>query len=176
MRSKGTSRIVTRGLQRVNCSDQCVKKQSMLGRQAVLFVAMMVLALVPLQGQDAQTRRPVVGIALSGGGALGIAHIGVLRYLEEHRIPVDRIAGTSMGALLGGLYATGHNAADLERIIMEADWDDLLRAAPKFEDRSVAEKEEWNRITGQYAIQLAKGLPRCQSERCGIPADFWFLV
>jgi NTE family protein len=81
----------------------------------------------------------------------------VLRYLEEHRIPIDRIAGTSMGGLLGGLYATGHTATDLEKIISEANWADLLRATPKFEDRSVAEKQEWNRIAGQYAIQFGKG-------------------
>jgi NTE family protein len=62
-----------------------------------------------------------------------------------------------MGGLLGGLYATGHDAADLEEIIRNADWDDLLRATPKFEDRAVAEKQEWNRITGQYSLQLGKG-------------------
>jgi NTE family protein len=119
--------------------------------------AIIVLALLSAQAQMGQTRRPIIGIALSGGGALGLAHVGVLRYLEEHRIPVDRIAGTSMGGLAGGLYATAHNAADLERIINEANWDDLLRARPKFEDRSVAEKQEWNRISGPYSLQLGKG-------------------
>ena len=129
----------------------------MFKRRAALFVATIFLPLIFLRAQNAQTRRPVVGIALSGGGALGLAHVGVLRYLEEHRIPIDRIAGTSMGGLLGGLYATGHDAADLEKIIDELDWDDLLRATPKFEDRSVAEKQEWNRITGQYSLQFGKG-------------------
>src|SRR6185295_10595215 len=117
----------------------------MIKRQSALFAAIIFFSLATLQGQNQQTRRPVVGIALSGGGALGLAHIGVLQYLEEHRIPVDRIAGTSMGGLLGGLYATGHDAADLKRIVRDADWDDLLRATPKFEDRSIAEKQEWNR-------------------------------
>ena len=129
----------------------------MVKRQSALFAAIIIFSLSTLQAQDPQTRKPVVGIALSGGGALGLAHIGVLRYLEEHRIPVDRIAGTSMGGLLGGLYATGHDAADLERIIRDADWDDLLRATPKFEDRSVAQKQEWNRITGQYSLRLRGG-------------------
>ena len=88
---------------------------------------------------------------------MGLAQIGVLRYLEEHRVPIDLIAGTSMGGLLGGLYATGHSAADLERIVRNADWDDLLRSTPRFEDRSVSEKQEWNRITGVYSIPLRAG-------------------
>jgi NTE family protein len=125
-------------------------------RKAALFFSIF-LPLFSLHAQDVQSRRRVIGIALSGGGALGLAHIGVLRYLEEHRIPVDRIAGTSMGGLLGGLYATGHDAADLENIIREADWNDLLRTTPKFEDRSVAEKQEWNRVTGPYSLRFVKG-------------------
>jgi len=103
------------------------------------------------------SKRPTVGIALSGGGALGLSHIGVLRYLEEHRIPIDMIAGTSMGGILGGLYATGHDAATLEGIVERADWNDLLRTAPRFEDRPAAEKQEWNRITGPYSIPLRAG-------------------
>ena len=126
-------------------------------RQLALFLAIIAIAFSSLHAQDAQPSRRVVGIALSGGGALGLAHIGVLRYLEEHRIPIDRIAGTSMGGLIGGLYATGHNTVDLEKIVRDADWDDLLRTTPKFEDRPVVEKQDWNRITGQYSLQLGKG-------------------
>jgi len=131
---------------------------SRLKKQLAWCIAIILLPLIPLKAQDAQPRRRVVGIALSGGGALGLAHIGVLRYLEEHHIPVDRIAGTSMGGLIGGLYATGHDAKDLEKIVTEANWDDLLRTTAKFDDRSVAEKQDWNRITGQYTVQLGKGL------------------
>src|SRR6476661_8952368 len=119
--------------------------------------AIMVLALLSAQAQIAQTRRPVIGIALSGGGALGLAHIGVLRYMEEHHIPVDRIAGTSMGGLLGGLYATGHDSASIEKTVREAQWSELLRATPRFEDRSVVEKQEWNRVEGNYSVQLGRG-------------------
>lgn len=111
-----------------------------------------------LTAQQTPAKREVVGIALSGGGALGIAHVGVLRYLEEQRIPIDVIAGTSMGGLLGGLYATGHSVDDMERIVRTADWDDLLRSTPRFEDVSVSEKQEWNRITGVYSIPLRTGL------------------
>jgi NTE family protein len=64
--------------------------------------------------------RPAIGVALEGGGALGLAHIGVLQWLEEHQIPVDRISGTSMGSLVGALYATGVTPAQM-RVLAESD-------------------------------------------------------
>jgi NTE family protein len=108
--------------------------------------------------QNTETARPRIGLALGGGGALGFAHIGVLRFLEERRIPVHLIAGTSVGGLLGGLYATAHRSADLEEIVREANWDDLLRTNPKFEHRPVVEKQDWNRVTGPWAFQLGNKL------------------
>jgi NTE family protein len=73
-------------------------------------------------------------------------------------IPVDRIAGTSMGGLLAGLYATGRSSADLEKIARNAQWSDLLRFAPSYEDRPVAEKQEWNRVSGQWTFRFGKKL------------------
>jgi NTE family protein len=70
--------------------------------------------------------RPRIGLALSGGGARGAAHIGVLRVLEEHRIPIDYIAGTSMGAIVGGLYASGLSPDELETMITHIDWTDAF--------------------------------------------------
>ncbi len=70
--------------------------------------------------------RPKIGLCLSGGGARGAAHIGVIRVLEELNIPVDCIAGTSMGAIVGGLYAAGMPIEEIERIAQESDWDSLL--------------------------------------------------
>src|SRR6187402_120832 len=122
-------------------------------RNRALLFLIAVHLLIPSPPLGAQAQRPRIGLALSGGGALGLAHIGVLRYLEEHRIPIDRIAGTSMGGLIGGLYAIGHDIVDSEKIVRDADWDDLLRTTPKFEHRSVVEKQDWNRITGQYSLQ-----------------------
>src|SRR5215469_12840807 len=70
---------------------------------------------------------PKLGLALEGGGALGLAHIGVIQYLEQHRIPVSYIAGTSMGGLVGGVYATGRNAEEVrargkEHRLGRGDW------------------------------------------------------
>ena len=70
--------------------------------------------------------RPKVGLVLSGGGAKGAAHIGVLKYLEEAGIPIDYIAGTSMGAIVGGLYAIGYSADEMLEIISSVDWDRLI--------------------------------------------------
>ena len=71
-------------------------------------------------------QRPKVGVVLCGGGAKGAAHVGVLKVLEENGIPIDCIAGTSMGALVGGLYAIGYTASELDSLIMAQDWDYLL--------------------------------------------------
>jgi NTE family protein len=76
------------------------------------------------------TTRPKIGIAFSGGGAKGSAHIGVLKVLEEMHIPVDYAAGTSMGAIIGGLYASGLSPAELEDIMLEIDWADALIDRP----------------------------------------------
>ncbi len=79
---------------------------------------------------DQSTPRPRIGLVLSGGGARGAAHIGILKVLEELHVPVDAIAGTSMGAVVGALYATGLSAADVERLISSVDWQDAFRDGP----------------------------------------------
>src|SRR5258705_5918049 len=69
---------------------------------------------------------PKVGLVLEGGGALGLAHIGVIQWLEEHRIPVSYIAGTSMGGLVGGIYATGRHARGVRGVVGGIDWDGVI--------------------------------------------------
>src|SRR5277367_3609647 len=76
--------------------------------------------------QQLVTARPKIGIAFEGGGALGLAHIGVLKWFEEHRIPVDYIAGTSMGGLVGGLYATGMRPAEIKALMNSINWPETL--------------------------------------------------
>ena len=71
-------------------------------------------------------KRPVVALVLSGGGAKGSAHVGVIRRLEEFGIPVDMVLGTSMGGLIGGLYSAGYNADEMDEILKAADWSTLL--------------------------------------------------
>lgn len=100
-------------------------------------------------GQSQQTQpRKRIGLALSGGGALGLAHVGVLKYFEEHNIPVDAVAGTSMGGLIGGFFATGMNSRELEQVARTTDFEVIFRATPEYEDRPVAEKQDWHRGSG----------------------------
>ena len=85
------------------------------------FFVFLCFLLAPLALAQQSAARPVVGVSLEGGGALGLAHIGVLEWLEEHRIPVDRIDGTSMGALVGGLYASGRTPQQLRALAVGND-------------------------------------------------------
>jgi NTE family protein len=86
--------------------------------------------------------RPRLGLVLSGGGARGLAHVGVLKVLERERIPVDLIAGTSMGAIIGGLYASGMTAADLERELLPLAWDRVFASRVERQHLSQRRKEE----------------------------------
>ena len=78
------------------------------------------------QDSTSVSSRPKVGLVLSGGGAKGAAHIGVLKYIEEAGIPIDYIAGTSMGSIVGGMYALGYTSDEILSIISEVDWDRLI--------------------------------------------------
>ena len=86
------------------------------------------------------TAKPRIGLALSGGGARGLAHVGVLRVLEELRVPVDCITGTSMGAIVAGTYASGTPIAEMEKSVVSADWNDIFRDAPPRADMASRRK------------------------------------
>ncbi len=89
-----------------------------------------------------QSERPRIGLVLSGGGARGIAHLGVLKVLEELHIPIDAIAGTSMGALVGGLYASGMSPAKMETELSAIDWTGVISDAPTRQDISFRRTED----------------------------------
>ncbi|MBI4551127.1 MAG: patatin-like phospholipase family protein, partial [Candidatus Latescibacteria bacterium] len=84
--------------------------------------------------------RPRIGLALSGGGARGLAHIGVLKALVDAGIPIDDIAGSSMGAVIGGLYAAGYTPDDLQHLALTTAWDDLMRDRPSRTSLFVTQK------------------------------------
>ena len=81
-------------------------------------------------GEYSQLTQNGVALALSGGGARGLAHIGVLEVLQENNIPIKFIAGTSMGAVIGGLYCAGYSPTEIHKIALGIDWDALFSSAP----------------------------------------------
>ncbi|MBF8730825.1 MULTISPECIES: patatin-like phospholipase family protein [Pseudomonas] len=90
----------------------------------------------------AEVARPKVGLVLSGGAARGIAHIGVLKALEEQGVHIDAIAGTSMGAVIGGLYASGYSVEELEKLATTLDWQQALSDAPPRKDVPFRRKQD----------------------------------
>lgn len=100
-----------------------------------------------------QHARPRVGLVLSGGGAKGIAHVGVLKVIEELGIPVDYIGGTSMGSIVGGLYAIGYTSSQLEIYMKEADWENLLTDRVLRRNVSIYEKGERKRYWLQFPVK-----------------------
>ena len=105
-----------------------------------------------------QERRPKLGLVLEGGGALGLAHIGVITWMEEHRIPVSYVAGTSMGGLVGGIYATGRSPAEVKELIDGIDWDQVLSGVTPFRDLSFRRKQDAHDVPGQLEFGLRGGL------------------
>jgi NTE family protein len=88
----------------------------------------------------ARAPSPRIGLALSGGGARGLAHVGVLKALEEMRVPVHCVTGTSMGAIVGGTFASGRPPAEMEKLVLAADWDLIFRDTPPREELAVRRK------------------------------------
>ena len=87
-----------------------------------------------------QAQRPKVGLVLSGGGAKGMAHIGVIQILDSLEIPVDLVTGTSMGSIVGGLYSIGYTGDQIQREVLDVNWNDLMRDQPLREDRTLDDK------------------------------------
>ncbi|MFJ4371594.1 patatin-like phospholipase family protein [Pseudomonas japonica] len=102
----------------------------------------LLLAVVPLSLFAAEAARPKVGLVLSGGAARGLAHIGVLKALEEQGVKIDAIAGTSMGAVIGGLYASGYKVEELEKLARSIDWQQALSDAPPRKDIPFRRKQD----------------------------------
>jgi NTE family protein len=127
--------------------DAIVMLNWMFHRGMIFFISVTFLILpcaITQASEKSPNRRarPKIGLALSGGGARGVAHVGVLKVLEEHYIPVDYISGTSMGAIIGGLYASGLSAQEIESLIHQVDWDDAFIDKTQRQDRSFRRKRD----------------------------------
>lgn len=100
-----------------------------------------------------QKQRPKIGLVLSGGGARGFAHIGVLKVLEQNHIPVDYIGGASMGALIGALYSMGKTPEEIEQLVNNLNWEKYLVGSTSFENLSFRRKEDRRNIPSPITLQ-----------------------
>ena len=116
----------------------------------------LMLTMVSLIAQPVATERKKVAVVLCGGGAMGTIHIGALKVLEEAGIPIDMVTGTSMGSIIGGMYAVGYDAADIEAIINSMDWGDILRDRLSMRNQTLAERERQNIYLFDYRLFLDK--------------------
>jgi NTE family protein len=99
-----------------------------------------------------------IGLVLSGGGARGIAHVGVLKWFEEHRIPVDLVAGTSMGGLVGAFHAMGSSSTEMQEILNSIQWDEMLSTGPNFSQLSFRRKEDRRAFQSKIELGLRHGV------------------
>ncbi len=125
---------------------------------AVIFILPTVHALC--QNHEPGTR-PKIGLVLSGGGAKGLAHIGVIRAMEKAGLTPDYITGTSMGSIVGALYAIGYSADDIEEIVRNVDWDAILSNEIPLNQITYEEKSYYGRYIAELPVEGIKvGLPR----------------
>jgi NTE family protein len=102
--------------------------------------------------------RPAIGLALEGGGALGLAHVGVIQWFEDHRIPIDRIAGTSMGALVAATYATGRSPAEMRALATSSDFTNIFTLQTAYVDSSFRRREDLRQAPAALAVGLGHGV------------------
>src|SRR5262245_19497609 len=141
---------------------------------AACLAALITFAMLPIRAraqmvtpsghENTPAQRPKIGLALSGGGARGFAHIGVLEWFERNRIPVDYVAGTSMGGLLGALYAMGMTPDEMRACAANIDWDKMLEGRPAYDELSFRRKEDRR----AYPTTLERGAKNGLSVPVGI--------
>ncbi len=129
------------------------------GLNCILLALIFICLSLPLSSQE----RPKIGLVLSGGGAAGLAHVGALKVIDEAGIPIDYIGGTSMGSIVGAMYALGYTPAQMEKMLKESDWEKLLSDQVPREDLTFEVKEELEKYVFSFpltkkGIELPSGL------------------
>ena len=128
-----------------------------------LLAAILTLCLLlPAAGQEAvqskPQKRPRIGVVLAGGSALGLSHVGALKWLEENRVPVDIIAGTSMGGLVAGIFATGRDYREIEQFVEGIDWNGVFEMSAPFPQLAFRRKEDQREYPNTIEFGWRKGL------------------
>src|SRR6202046_5140400 len=130
-------------------------------RMIAMLLAMSLIPSGSAGAQQPETKpasRPKVAIVFEGGGALGFAHIGVLEWIEAHHIPIDYVAGTSMGGLVGGLYASGMTPQEITNFVGGINWNGVLSGQLPFQALSYRRKEDKLAFPNRLEFGLKRGL------------------
>ena len=123
---------------------------------SLLLTVVCLIAQPVSQYETEKNERKKVAVVLCGGGAMGTIHIGALKVLEEAGIPIDMVTGTSMGSIIGGMYAVGYDAQDIETIVNSMDWGDILRDRLSMRNQTLDERERQNIYLFDYRLFLDK--------------------
>jgi NTE family protein len=125
--------------------------------KVTVILNILALLLICIGSAIAQTSaRPKIGVTLSGGGAKGFAHIGILQAIDSAGLKVDYITGTSMGSVVGGLYASGYSGNSIEDFARELDWNILFSTAPQLNAIRIEEKDEFNKYALEVPFEAGK--------------------
>ena len=125
---------------------------------AIAAVVALLSGSVPVRAdQPAAANRPRIGVAFGGGSARGLAHVGVIRWFEEHHVPIDLVAGTSMGGLIGGAFASGLSSGELAQLLGETDWDEMFGSTP-FRYKNVRRKRDARAYPSRIEFGLKHGI------------------
>ena len=122
----------------------------------LILASIIVCTTLNAQESDAHSERKKVGVVLSGGGAKGMAHIGVLKVLEKAGIPIDIITGTSMGSIVGGLYAIGYNSNALDSIVRMQDWGYVISDKENMSNQSISDRKKQNTYFISTGLTIGK--------------------
>ena len=125
-----------------------------VARYVVVFIA---LSAGSGAAEPQAPARPRIGVAFGGGSARGLAHVGIIRWFEEHRIPIDLVAGTSMGGLVGGAFASGMSADEIARMLEGTDWDEMFGSS-SFRYKNLRRKEDARAYPSRIEFGLKQGL------------------
>ena len=123
---------------------------------ALMTLAVLMCSVVVAQKDDSYMDRKKVAVVLSGGGAKGMAHIGVLKVLEKAGIPVDIVTGTSMGSIIGGLYAIGYNANSLDSMVRVQDWGYVITDKEDLRHQSLSDRKKQNTYLFSTGLTIGK--------------------
>ncbi|RXK86173.1 patatin-like phospholipase family protein [Filimonas effusa] len=135
-------------------------------RSTSLFILLLLFGLLAA-GQGRKTGRPQLGVTLSGGGAKGLAHIGILKAIDSAGLHIDYVTGTSMGSIIGALYACGYSGDSIEQVARKINWDALLSNAASLRTMGMDEKDEYDKFAVElpwvnHAFRLPSGMLESQ--------------